>query len=251
MPISERTESIISAHAASYGHGQLTGLLKYAGLGKGDPGKDRPGGSWNNLETRVSTALGKNPSAQSLLVLATKILNDRASSGTGSDWVDELRFSLLEDGYSATFKDGKWSISPVGAKEVPLPPQVSDLEAALISKGFTVSANHYRQAFSAFKRQDWEACNSSTRSTVEGFLVESAKTKAGFIPRPGQGGGSAIQTLADSGLFEPGEHDYVKGFWKMSHTNGSHPGLSSEQEALFRFSAATSALSFFLARWGS
>lgn len=250
MPLSGRTEAIISARAAGYGHGALTGLLKYANLGKNDPGKDKPGGSWNNLDTRVSMALGKNPSAESLITLGTKILNDTANGENEPEWVAELRLSLLEDGYSLSFDDGKWSIGPIGAEEIPLPPQVSDLEAALKAKGFAVSANHYQQAFSAFKRQDWEACNSSTRSTVEGFFVEVAQAKAGFVPRPGHGeGGNAIQSLANSGLFEPGENDYIKGFWKMSHTNGSHPGLSSEQEALFRFSAATSELSFFLHRW--
>ncbi|MFC8041542.1 hypothetical protein ACFUOZ_19495 [Paenarthrobacter sp. NPDC057355] len=252
MPLSERTESIISELAAGYGHGRLTALLKYANLGKNDPGKDKPGGSWYNLPTRVSMALGKDPSEESLIALATKILDDRANGNNEPKWVDELRLSFLEDGFSLSFDGGKWSIGPVGAEEIPLPPQVSDLEAALNAKGFAVSANHYQQAFSAFKRQDWEACNSATRSTMEGFLVDVAKAEAGFVPRPGQGGGgNAIQELDNSGLFEPGENDYIKGFWKMSHTNGSHPGLSSEQEALFRFSAATSALTFFLHRWTS
>jgi hypothetical protein len=250
MPLSERTESIISERAAGYGHGRLTALLKYANLGKNDPGKDKPGGSWYNLPTRVSMALGKDPSEDSLIALGTKILDDTANGDNEREWVAELRSSLLEDGYSLSFDGGKWSIGPVGADEIPLPPQVSDLEAVLNARGFAVSANHYQQAFSAFKRQDWEACNSATRSTVEGFFVEVAQAKAGFVPRPGHGeGGNAIQALANSGLFEPGENDYVKGFWKMSHTNGSHPGLSNEQEALFRFSAATSALAFFIHRW--
>ncbi|QCP00089.1 hypothetical protein FCN77_23225 [Arthrobacter sp. 24S4-2] len=182
--------------------------------------------------------------------MGTKILNDRASGD--QEWVAELRSSLLDDGYSLSVNKRKWSIAPVGAAEIPLSPQVSDLEAALTDKGFTVSANHYQQAFSAFKRRDWEACNASTRATIEGFFVEVAAVKANFSPRPGQSNGTpAIEKLSEVGMFEPGEHDYVKGFWKMSHTNGSHPGLSSEQEALFRFSAATSALAFFIHRWTS
>lgn len=85
---------------------------------------------------------------------------------------------------------------------------------------------------------------------MEDFFVEMAIRKAGFVPRAGHSNGSpAIEALEASNSFEPGEHDYVKGFWKMSHTNGSHPGLSSEEEALFRFSAATSAVTFFINRW--
>lgn len=250
MSFSERTESIISALAAEYSHGELTGLLKYASLGRNDPGPEKPNGSWNNKPTRVSAALGKNPSSESLIALATKILNDGA--GGNQEWVGELRSSLLDDGYSLDVDKGKWSVAPIGAAEIPLSPQYSDLEAALTDKGFTVSANHYQQAFSAFKRQDWEACNASTRATVEGFFMEVATAKANFTPRPGHSNGTpAIEKLSQAGMFEPGEHDYVKGFWKMSHTNGSHPGLSSGQEALFRFSAATSALAFFIHRWTS
>lgn len=249
MPLSERTEAIISHRAAQYSHGDLPNLLKYANLGKNDPGPKKPDGSWNNKPTRVSTALGKNPSTEALIALSTKILNETANDDQEPDWVDEFRSSLFEDGYSLSAEAGKWTISPVGAAEVPLSPQVSDLEAALTGNGFTVAANHYGQAFSAFKRRDWEACNSSVRATVESFFVEVAKGQAAFIQGPGQGGGPAITKLEQAGKFEPGELDYVKGFWKMSHTNGSHPGLSSEQEALFRFSAATSAVTFFIHRW--
>lgn len=250
MSLSERTEAIISERAALYSHGELTALLKHANLGKNDPGQEKPNGSWNNKPTRVSTALGKDPSEDSLISLGTKIMNDAAFGDDEPDWVGELRSSLFEDGYSLSSDEGKWSISPVGAEEVPLSPQISDLEDALTGNGFAVAANHYRQAFAAFKRQDWEASNSATRATVESFFVEIAKTQAAFSPRAGQGGGGpAIAKLDEAGKFEPGEHEYVKGFWKMSHTNGSHPGLSSEQEALFRFSAATSAMTFFIHRW--
>ncbi|WP_121866271.1 hypothetical protein [Glutamicibacter nicotianae] len=246
MTLSGRTESIISEQAAAYGHGALTALLKYANLGKNDPGKDKPGGSWNNLNTRVSTALGKNPSSESLIALATKILNDKVTDGNEPKWVFELRASFLEDGYSLSFSSDEWSIVPVGADEIPLEPQLSQLQADLKARGFTVPMNHHKQAFSAFTRQNWEACNAATRSTMEGFLLEVATAKLGFTPG---GGGAAIHALDAANYFEPGEHDYLKGLWKMSHTNGSHPGLSSEQEALFRFSAVTSALTFFIHRW--
>ncbi|KAA0977149.1 hypothetical protein FQ154_09630 [Paeniglutamicibacter gangotriensis] len=250
MSLSQRTEAIISERAATYSHGTLTALLKYANVGDKDPGKEKPGGSWNNIPTRISTALGKNPSKETLIALATKILNDRASIDSEPEWVEDLRGSLLTDGFSLNITGEKWEISPVGSGEVPLSPQVSNLEAALLTHGFTVAANHYQQAFSSFKAQSWEACNASTRATVESFIVGVATQKAGFVPAPNQGGGGhAITALNNANMFEPGEHDYVKGFWKMSHTNGSHPGLSSNEEALFRFSAATSALTFFINRW--
>lgn len=250
MSLSQRTEAIISGRAAAlYSHGELTDLLKYANIGHMDPGQHKPG-SWNNIRTRISTALGKEPSTETLIALATKILTQKASVHAEPEWVEELRGSLFTDGYSLNIIGEKWSISPVGAGEIPLAPQVSDLEKSLLSQGFAVAANHYQQAFTSFKAQSWEACNASTRATLESFLVEVARQRAGFAPAANQGGGGhAITALNNANMFEPGEHDYVKGFWKMSHTNGSHPGLSNKEEALFRFSAATSAVTFFINRW--
>lgn len=250
MTISQRTEALISERAATYTHGKLTSLLKYAMLGQNDPGKDKAGGSWNNIPTRISKALGKNPSTESLIALGTRILNETATADPEPDWVRDLRGSLFADGYSLSHDDGKWIICPVGAEEVPLLPQISHLEAALLNLGFQIAANHYQQAFTSFKGKSWEACNASTRSTFEAFLVEMAIQKAAFIVREGQSnGGPAIQALQNANNFEPGEHDYVKGLWKMSHTNGSHPGLSSEEESMFRFSAVTSTITFFIKRW--
>lgn len=248
MTLSERTQAIISERAASeYTHGALTNLLKHANLGKNDPGPTKADGkSWINRDTRVSSALGKKPDTDKLLALAARILNQKAAGTTEPEWLEDLRASLFEDGYAPQFSENTWTIQPLGAEEVPLAQQVTGLEKALIGAGFPVAAQHYRQAFGAFKRQDWEAANGATRTAVEGFLLEISKAKLGY---DGTSGGTAIRLLNEGGFFEQGEHDYVKGFWALSHRNGSHPGLSSQEEALFRFSAATSALTFFIHRW--
>lgn len=248
MTLSGSTQAILTDTASAYPHGELTTLLKHAELGKNDPGATKPNGSWINKPTRVSEAFGKNPETEKLLSLATRMLNQKARGSEAPGWVDDLRKSLFKDGYDVvqSQESGTWSIGPLGAAEIPLPPQVSDLEASLRDKGFIVASEHYKQAFDAFKRQEWESANAATRTTTEGFLVEIAKSKFGYA---GSSGGDAIEQLRQRDYFEQGEHDYLKGFWKMSHVNGSHPGLSNQEEALFRFSAATSALTFFIHRW--
>lgn len=259
MTLSERTQALIATGAEAYSHGDLTNLLKYANFGKNDPGKDKPGGSWNNIPTRINTALGKHPKESDLLDLVLKILNEKHGTENETEWVQELRTSLFKDGFALTYEERDdsenpwrpsirriWSLGPVGAEEVPLPEQYSALRRALHDKGFTVAATHYKQAYDAFQRGEWEASNAATRTTLEGFLLGVAKIKVSY---DGTSGGTAIERLRQADTFGQGEHGYLKGFWDLSHNNGSHPGLSSQDEALFRFSAATSAITFFLYRW--
>lgn len=55
--------------------------------------------------------------------------------------------------------------------------------------------------------------------------------------------------MNQAGLFEKGEYEYVIGLWRMSHKNGSHPGLSNDEEALFRLYAIVSLLRFLVHRF--
>lgn len=65
----------------------------------------------------------------------------------------------------------------------------------------------------------------------------------------GTAGGAAIQAIGDAGLFEKGEFEMVFGLWRMSHRNGSHPGITSEDEALFRVTAVTALLRYLVSRF--
>lgn len=75
------------------------------------------------------------------------------------------------------------------------------------------------------------------------FIVES------HTSWHGTSGEQAIEAMNQAGLFEKGEYEYVIGLWRMSHKNGSHPGLSNDEEALFRLYAIVSLLRFLVHRF--
>lgn len=247
MTLSEGTQALLTEMAAEYTQANLTALLKHANLGKNDPGHKNSDGTNNPKPRRIGVAFGRNPDEKSLVSLAIRMLNEP----TGPDvsvWTASLKSSLFADGLSLDQDDasGEWSIGPVGSEETPLAPQVSQLEATLQEKGFTAEAEHYKQAYAAIRRQEWESANAAIRTTLEGVVLGVARANFTFN---GSTGGQAIEQMGHQGLFDQGEQDYLKGFWKMSHLHGSHPGLSNEAEAMFRFSAGTSALTYFIHRW--
>ena len=100
-------------------------------------------------------ALGKDPSEDSSIALGTKILDDTANGDNEPEWVDELRSSFLEDGYSLSFDAGKWSIGPVGAEEIPLPPQYSTWRQPSAPADSPCRRTTTGRHSPAFKRQDW------------------------------------------------------------------------------------------------
>lgn len=248
MTLSEGTQALLIDRAAVYTQANLTTLLKHANLGKNDPGNTNADGTNNPKPKRIACAFGPNPDEKSLVSLAIHMLNDPPQGPDASAWTASLKSSLFADGLSLNQDDasGEWSIGPVGSEETPLAPQVSQLEATLQEKGFTVEAEHYKQAYAAIRRQEWESANAAIRTTLEGVVLGVARAKFTFN---GSTGGQAIEQMGHQGLFDQGEQDYLKGFWKMSHLHGSHPGLSNEAEAMFRFSAGTSALTYFIHRW--
>ena len=119
-------------------------------------------------------------------------------------------------------------------------------EAELRAHGLDLAATHLGQAFRAFSAHDLEAPNAQLRPAFE----ETVTTIATKCTRwSGTSGGAAIQAIGDAGLFEKGELEMVLGLWRMSHRNGSHPGLTSDDEALFRVTAVTALLRYLVSRF--
>ncbi|MBI3769439.1 MAG: hypothetical protein HY271_13250 [Deltaproteobacteria bacterium] len=65
---------------------------------------------------------------------------------------------------------------------------------------------------------------------------ELAKAKTGRIRRDPT---AALQDLRIGGLLDHAEEQMFKAFWQGIQDSGPHPGLSEEQEALFRLHVAT------------
>jgi len=85
------------------------------------------------------------------------------------------------------------------------------------------------------------------RTTFESVLLELAARRTG---RATTDGGRAIDALESNGDSPFGPNEYVRGLWKLSHTGGSHPGLSDEEDAHHRI-YAISAITSWLVRTGA
>jgi hypothetical protein len=167
-----------------------------------------------------------------------------------SDQIDALAESLRADGFELRppeTRNGAFTVLPTELSAAPLAPTISALEDELARRGYTVTLNHLQQAVDNLLTQNFEAANASVRAALEDLVTRLA-IRDGYAPRTGAGGrqaagqgGPAISHLVETpGTVPPNEGGLLlRGLWLMSHTNGSHPGTSSAEEARRRLQLFT------------
>jgi hypothetical protein len=222
-----------------------------------------------------AAAVGGDPSAhRALLAFATGLLQHAVKDPvhTPPQWFTELRNALLADGYQITWDDDalrskvltgqewlqepggvRYSILPTDAAPVPLAPEISALEAELAARGFTSVLNHYRQAVDGFTNHKYESANGDLRTTLEDLVTRLAEDHAGY-QRQAQAsqGAAAINHMIHSGHLPEDDGGFLlRGLWKLSHTNGSHPGQSDADESRFRMHVITATARFLLRRFNA
>jgi len=150
--------------------------------------------------------------------------------------IPDLLHSLKADGYRV---DGDRLVPDLPA-ELEFPHVESRLEELLDHYGFTTGKGHLQQGRSAYVRGDWAAANGQLRSFVESVFHEMAGRMGGHAVKSGV---PAIQFIAaqpnpiiDEALNESDKaaNGFVPWFWRRLHPQGSHPGLSDEQDATLR-----------------
>lgn len=133
----------------------------------------------------------------------------------------------------------------------------SEVVALLRKHSLGVARGHLEQATSAFQRGDWAAANAQLRSFFEDYLNQIAvelgykgpddtKQKRDFL------GGIEPQFLLASYNEWNANHQkpqYVQGLWSRMHPEGSHPGLSEEEDATFRLQITLVTARLFLRRF--
>ena len=192
------------------------------------------------------------------MILAERVLNTFAGAGEVHSWAAQLADSLRGDGYQAVADEviaegaapwmpkqtsRTWRILPLGEEDVPLTAAATALATELRSRGLSTAAEHFDQAFDSLADRRWEAANGQLRAAFEDVLVEATRRKYGWS---GTKGGVALDALHGKGALDDHEHLYIKGLWGMSHTNGAHPGMSSQVESEIRTYAIVSAIRFIL-----
>jgi hypothetical protein len=222
---------------------------------------------WRLLRARDDAYKGDETAARGLLTFATELVQHSVMNPEAAPpWFGELCDALLADGYELTWEGTptrtigsgyttfvergniRYRILPTDAAPVPLPEQINALEAELAARGYTGVLNHYRQAIDGFTNHKYESANGDLRTALEDLVTRLAEDHTGYQRRPGSSqGGAAIAHMVDDGyLSADGGGMLLRGLWKLSHTNGSHPGQSNADEARFRIQVITATARFLL-----
>jgi hypothetical protein len=165
--------------------------------------------------------------------------------------LEALADSLRADGFELTLRNGPLqalTLRPTEPSVAPLPPAINALEAELDRRGYDIALNHYRQVTNALVAGTYEAANVALRSSLEELVTRIATDHDGFQPELGPNGqpkanqgGRAIGHMVDRTKNIPEDDGgmMLRGLWRMTCTNGSHPGRSSAEEARSRLQLVT------------
>lgn len=187
----------------------------------------------------VSTLDGEMTCAEALVREAVRFC--RVDS-TDADQAAFLR-GLELDGYVASFaeEDGRPLLRAALPGDVDLPAADDEVHQLLTQFGFHTPLGHLNQAIEAHARGDWAAANGQART----FLESLFDSIAGRLDPARAGSLTSAENrralLADVKFFSternewtPDGKNFVNGLFKMLHTDGSHPGLSTAEHSTFR-----------------
>jgi hypothetical protein len=183
------------------------------------------------------------------------ILKSRAWSDPSNRY-PSLSHSLQLDGYAMNTDGTLRTILPTS---VSLGSKQTEVDRLLSQFGFAISNGHLEQALNAHTRGDWASANAQMRTFIES-LFDSFADKLLNHPLPATSH-SKREHLAklNPPFFDPtlNEWDFktpggfVQGFWRLLHPNGSHPGLSDEDDCTFRLQLVYRVAHRFLKRFES
>lgn len=234
--------------------------------------------SWAKIATEldplVMTEAGKMKLSRAVVELAIEAPERNQRTPSWRKFAAGLKFDGFEivkdrvpdpSGKQSIFSDGPNEIEVLALRRM-LPEDLPGLDfreaesevAALLKKHkFTVAQGHLEQATSAFQRGEWAAANSQLRSFFEDYLNRVAdelgfneqdiiKDKREFLGCIEQPFLLASYNEWHKNIQKP---QYVQGLWSRMHPEGSHPGLSEEEDATFRLQITLITARLFLRRF--
>jgi hypothetical protein len=151
----------------------------------------------------------------------------------------QLVRSLKRNGY--VIKNGR--LQTMLPEDLQIAETEDELTTLLGQFGFSTAKGHFTQAVSAHTRGEWAAANAQLRSFIESLfdsiaeLLVDDKTK---LPSTSHGRRELLTKLNPPFLltelneWESNGKGFVQGFWNRLHPQGSHPGLSDEEDSTLR-----------------
>ena len=129
----------------------------------------------------------------------------------------------------------------------PVAEDMAALGVELEARGWTVALTHYRQAVDNFTDGEFESSNAQLRSFLEELLTRAVVDCNG---QPSTDPKGNIDKLTNSSMLVRDEAEFLKGLVRLSNTNGSHPGISTSDESLFRLHVTVASARWVLALLG-
>ncbi|RAK47822.1 hypothetical protein BHX94_12125 (plasmid) [Macrococcoides bohemicum] len=148
----------------------------------------------------------------------------------------KLRRYLLKDGF--VFEDNK--LIRIFDQNLESNHNETLIETLLTKHKLEIAKGHYIQASNAFNRGDWAACNAQLRTYVEELLNKIAENITGKSFSESHEAKIALSKTQPPIFYKElnewldNGQGYFETFWKRLHTHGSHPGLSNEEDSIFR-----------------
>lgn len=234
--------------------------------------------AWAKVATQnnpsVWTEEGQMPLSRAIVALAMQTPDNIRSESTWRKYVAGLRFDGFEivyeqvidpSGKTSLFTGEPMRISkpvlkrmlPADIPELDFKEAESEIEGLLSKHGLLTSLGHLAQAQSSFQRGEWAAANGQLRTFFESYLTDIA-TKLGYLGQDNMrerrkflGELNPPFLLESYKEWHPNDQkpQFLQGLWSRMHPEGSHPGLSEEEDATFRLQITLVTARLFLRRY--
>lgn len=162
-----------------------------------------------------------------------------------SEWETEVTVNPTVGTFLRTLEMDGYRITETGLQktlpsEFGIPEAENELMALLGKHALSVAQGHLNQALDAHARGQWASANAMLRSFFDALLDELAIRIDPSASNLGSGQPRRTK-LASAGFFirDLNEWDddgrgFINGLAKRLHPQGSHPGLSDEEDSAFR-----------------
>ena len=121
----------------------------------------------------------------------------------------------------------------------------SELFSLLKKFNFNIALGHLEQAISNHSQGKWAGANAQFRPFIESLLIDICKK---LLPKNECDSASIAINLLSKTINPPFlrmdlnevesakcSKPFIEGFWKRLHPEGTHPGLSDEEDSTFRY----------------
>lgn len=194
---------------------------------------------------RLAEYLIKNPSQTGprgedlVLELIKKELERRRITSVNDFENDlpKLANSLKRDGFTMSSGD----ITRTLPAQIPVSDMEDELRTILNKHNFNTPLGHLEQAINNHTNSNWASSNSQLRTFIESLFDKFYEVLVGGNHSTSHERRQELARINPPFLLDSinewslsNNNGFLEGFWRRLHTQGSHPGLSDEEDCTFR-----------------